>query len=139
MEADCFLRQTISTLSILSLVICIVGIFVLVYYKLYHSYHYRLVLYLFISFLIKAIVNRDQYISNLYVDGCMYWSSIWNIQLCTAFMTADIVSTTMFSLKLRKAEVPLTIACFTLPLVELVIGTRVTDTVKILRFFQYNA
>ena len=110
-----------------------VAIAVMIYYKFYRSFNYRLILYLLISFIIKVLNNIIAYALLLLLDtdssyfvtiivivNCMCSYSTWNIQLCFAFMTAEIFSMVVFSVELRKAEIPLTIACFTLPLVELV-------------------
>ena len=53
-------------------------------------------------------------------------------------MTAEIFSMVMFSVELRKAEIPLTIACFTLPLVELVGINTVHYYNEQIRFMTYN-
>ena len=123
---DCTLLCIYYAMSTLSLVMCMVAIAVMIYYKFYRSFNYRLILYLLISFLINALITMIGYTLGLLFDtimhilDSMFLSSVWNIQLCIAFMTAEIFSMVIFSVELRKAEIPLTIACFTLPLVELV-------------------
>ena len=122
-------------LSIPSVVTCVVAIAVMIYYKFYCSFNYRLILYLLISFLIKAIGTSTLYTLHFFFEGDLsqnqainftinfiYWYVIWNIQLCIAFMTAEIFSMVIFSVELRKAEIPLTLACFILPLIGSIVG-----------------
>ena len=118
-------------LSILSLLMCTAAITAIVYYKFYRSFNYRLILYLLISFLIEAIFTSTAYTKNLFIhadkcfedlitpdmDKCMYWYTIWNIQLCLAFMTGQIFTMVIFSVELQMGEVALTLACFLLPVV----------------------
>lgn len=49
-----------STLPILSLVTCISAIALLVHYKFYRSFNYRLILYLLLSHVLNATVNSFQ-------------------------------------------------------------------------------
>ena len=131
---DCIVPWISLAMSTLSLVMCMVAISVMSYYKFYRSFNYTLILYLFTSFLIKGLISMiintlellplgmesSFYSAMMLIGDSMIWYSIWNILLCVAFMTAEIFSMVIFSVELRKAEAPLTIACFTLPLVEVV-------------------
>ena len=120
-----------AVLSMLSLIMCIVAIAILVHYKLYRLFNYRLILYLIVSFLIKSTSNslelpffwnqpylmKHQYTYNLcQAVGFIGMYSFWSMQLCIAFMTAEIFSMIIFSADLRKVELPLTLACFSLPI-----------------------
>ena len=121
----------------------------MIYYKFYRSFNYRLILYLLISIFLKELITLIASTLELLLDtdpsyfdtimligNSMFWYSVWTIQLCIAFMTAEIFSMVIFSVELKKAEIPLTIACFTLPLVEL-IGLHLAEQLD--NFFIYNA
>ena len=144
----CNLLSIYYAVSILSVVMCMVTIAVMIYYKFYRSFNYRLILYLLVSFLVKVLIFMIAYALAFLLDTAphfdtilvtlksIFWYPVWNIQLCIAFMTAEIFSMVIFSVELRKAEIPLTIACFTLPLVELV-GLCFHEPMD--HFFRYNA
>ena len=121
-----------SMLSVTSLVMCVLAIALLTYYKLYCSFHHRLILYMLIAFLIDTIagglqipfiwyrtrISEHQTIGNL-CDAVSFIElyCAWNIQLSVAFMTAEVFTFIVFSKELQKAEVPLTVFCFAAPLV----------------------
>ena len=152
---DCTLCFVYCAVATLSVVMCMVAIAVMTYYKFYYSFNYRLILYLLVSFLIKALItviafsllllldNDSSYFDATIVIVSICWYSTWNIQLCITFMTAEIFSMVLFSVELQKVEIPVTIACFTLPLVELV-GIRLNEQrdlacEQFVQFSKYNA
>ena len=126
-----------SMLAILSLAMCIVAIATLIYYKFYRSFNYRLVLYLLISFFLDALTTclvlsltwyyysktaKLPFIEEL-ICIVMYivkFYCMWNMQLFVAFMIAEVFSMAIFSVELRKVEVPLVLACFVLPVIVLI-------------------
>ena len=130
--------------SAISVVMCMVAIVVMIYYKLYRSFNFRLTLYLFISLLINTLIPMIVFALELFLDttdsivdylDSLFWYPVWTIQLCIGFMTAVIFFAVIFSVELRKAEIPSTIACFTLPLVELV-GIKFHEQTE--QFSKYN-
>ena len=102
----------------------------MVYYRFYRSFNYRLILYLLMSFVNDAVENslelpfvlyhsytvKHSYVYDLCkLVGFLQVYCLWNIQLSVAFLTAEVFAMIVFFVELRKAEVPLTIACFSLP------------------------
>ena len=117
-------------LAIGSLPMCAVAILLMMYYRFYQSFNYRLILYLLISFVIDAMANSIQLPfvlsysytikHQLFYDLCeaagfLQVYCLWNIQLTVVFLTAEVFSMIVFSAELRQAEIPLTFACFSLP------------------------
>ena len=131
-----------SLLAVLSLVMCVVAIATLAYYKFYRSFNYRLILYLLISFFLDAVTSCLVLLLawNYYyhlpgvssstktaklpfteepVCIAMYVVKVycmWNMQMFTMFMIAEVFSMAIFSVELQKVEVPLALACFVLPI-----------------------
>ena len=117
-------------LGLLSLPVCAGAIALVSYYRFYRSFNYRLILYLLVSFINDAVANSFELPFVLYhsytikhrfvYDVCKFVGflqvySLWNIQFSVAFLTAEVFAMIVFSVELQKVEVPLTIACFSLP------------------------
>ena len=126
--SSCAVLNLLSISAIISIVTCVLAIAVMIYFKFYRSFNYRLILYLLISFLLYAISLTSISILAL-VFSCLDSSddlliisnfvgtySLWNILLCIAFMTAEIFSMVIFSVELRKAEILISTTSFILPL-----------------------
>ena len=120
-----------SAMALLSLAMSAMALIILIYYKLYHLFIYRLILYLFVSFLIDGLrdsvqlpgvlwlyqyVQKEAYVGHF----CRFLFavelySMWNVQLFVTLMTAELFSMTLLSVELKKAEKLVVPACFVLP------------------------
>ena len=143
-EEDFPLLVIYYALSMSSVAMCAMAIVYMIYYKFYCSFNYRLVLYLLISFLLNTLMVMIANTLEIFLDpestppilDSLFWYPTWTIQLCIGFMTVVIFFMVLFSVELRKAEIPSTIACFALPLVELV-GIKFHE--QTMQFSRYNA
>ena len=120
-----------SAMALLSLVMCVVALIIMMYYKLYHLFIYRLILYLFVSFVIDALGDVVQLpillwlyqdVQGMANDGHVCRSlfavqlySMWNVQLFLTFMTAELFSMTLLSVEFKKVEKLLVPTFFVLP------------------------
>ena len=116
-----------SILAILSLVLCAIAIAILIRYRLYFAFNYRLVLYLLIPSIIIAITRFSNNLTSTIIPitlagpwSCNVISSVevygvWSLQLLTTFFAVELFFMVVFSTELRKAEVIVVVACFSLP------------------------
>ena len=123
-------------LPIVSLLSCIGAISLFIYYQFYRSFNYRLILYLLLSHLVKAVINCLQLfyiwgVSEVPNDiasdsfclslALMNVYCIWNVELTTAVIIVEVFLMIVFSYELQNEELVLLSICFYFPMLAAVV------------------
>ena len=119
-----------ASLALASAILCVAAVVLLVYSKLYRSFHYRLILYLLIANIINCLFDalqmlffrHDNESSLSQAQKCFCYAlsylevyTSWNLLLTVSFIIVEIFTMINYSYTLVKLEIPCAVACFGLP------------------------
>lgn len=138
-EQRLFLVSTLCSTAFISAIACSVALFLMIYFKLYKRFTYRLVLYLLVSVLTYSVINFIQLpvawynpASKVLVGFCKFIAFSteyisWNLLLLTLFTVIQLFSLVVCFTELKAIERPYILFSFFVPLLFSLIPF-VTDT-----------